>query len=147
MVGRSRHKYHFCHDESFVAINMSFVATKVCLSWQTFCREKNIYRQNNILRQNIFVATKLLSRKILVMINICHDKHDFVATKDVFCRDKSMLGETKLLSPQTCLSRQIFVTTNTILSPQKNALVSAKKCFVVTHTSVTTKLLSRQKYL
>ena len=63
----------------------------------------------------------------------------FVATKNVFCRDKSMLAATKLLSRQntfvasnTCLSRS-FVATSVLLLQQK-------ACFVATNT-----FLSRQK--
>ena len=62
----------------------------------------------------IFVATK--------------KKKMFVATKHVFCHDKSKLVATKLLS------RQIFVAIKILLSRQKT-------CFVATNTC-----LSRQKY-
>ena len=34
----------------------------------------------------MFDTTKVLSQNIFV----CHDKHTFVETKDVFCRDKHM---------------------------------------------------------
>ena len=62
--------------------NTSFVATTVYLS-----------------QQNIFVVTKVLSRRISVTTNIS-DKHTFVATKDVFSRDKHVLIPTKRLSRQ-----------------------------------------------
>ena len=41
----------------------------------------------------VFVATKLLSRQT----RVCRDKNVFVATKHVFCCDKSMLGATKMI--------------------------------------------------
>ena len=51
----------------------------------------------------------------------------FVATKHVFCRNKSMLAVTKLLSRQNCFSRQnnfcrdkhVFVTTNILFLRRK----------------------------
>jgi len=57
--------------------------TELCrdkyLSWQTFCRNKNI-----LLRQTIF------SRQ-----NVCHDKHTFVTTKDVFVARKKKKKDAK----------------------------------------------------
>ena len=49
---------------------MSFVTTKVCLSQQNFCHDKQI-----------LVATKLLSQQRFVA-NFCHNKHLFVVTKN-----------------------------------------------------------------
>ena len=47
--------------------------------------------------------------------DFCHDKM-FVATKHVFCSDKSMLVATKRLSQQTYFCRnKTFVTTKIIL--------------------------------
>jgi len=57
--------------------------------------------------------------------------HVFVATKDVFCRDKSMLVSTILLS---CFSKYNFVATSLLLCRQNT-------CLVATNTS-----LSRQKW-
>ena len=63
ITGGSCHKRRcFCRDKK-----AGFVATKVCLPRQTFCRYKIM-----------FVVTKYF----------CRDKHTLVATKDVFCRDK-----------------------------------------------------------
>ena len=91
IIGESCYKYLFCRNKTHLLSrqNTSFVATKVCLSWQKFCRGKHV-----------FVATK----------------HVFVETKDVFCRDKRMLVETKRLSRQTrvCLEKT-FVATKIIL--------------------------------
>ena len=64
-IGENCRKYHFCRDKHvFKATKKSFVATKVCLPRQNFCRDKKICRDKT------FVAT-----------NICRDKHVFVATK------------------------------------------------------------------
>ena len=82
----------FCCDKT------SFVMTKVCLS-----------------RQNIFVATKLLSRQIFVAVNIVlsqqkfyRDKHVFVTTKHIFCRDK-------VFKCYFCCDKS-FVATNTCIN-------------------------------
>ena len=50
--------------------------------------------------------------------NFCRDKYVFVATKDVFCGDKSMLAATKLLLRQNIFVVTKHVTTNIILSRQ-----------------------------
>ena len=71
IIGRSCQKYHF------------FVTTSLLLSRQT---------------NTSFVATKVcLSRQT----RVCRDKPVFVATKHVFCRHKSMIVATKVLSRQT----------------------------------------------
>ena len=75
--------------------NRSFVATKVWLLRQNFCRNKIFFSQNifYLSRQNMsFVAIKL--------------------RKYHFCRDKSFFATN------VCLSRQMFVGTNVILSRQ-----------------------------
>ena len=67
------------------------------------CREKRMLVATKVLlQQNIFVVTKLFSRQIFVATNnffatkvlsrqayFCRDKHVFVATKHIFCRDKN----------------------------------------------------------
>ena len=80
------------------APSIIFVATK-----HVFCRDKSVLAATKRLsRQNVFVATKLLSRQIFVAINtcLCRNKHTFVATKhlylsrqtkDLFCRDKHVI--------------------------------------------------------
>ena len=106
IIGRSRHKYYFWHERSFVATNMfvvtntcllwqnmAFVMTKLSLSWQNLCR-------NIFLSWQIFAATNII---LSWQTHVCHDKthllswqkyacHDktFVTTKDVFyvCCDK-----------------------------------------------------------
>ena len=62
--------------------------------------------------------------------HFCRHKHMFVA-KYVFCRDKTRLLSTKLCL-YTCLSRQIFVATNIILSRQN--FCRYKHTFVATNT-------------
>ena len=63
----------------------------------------------------------------------------FVATKDMFCRNKSMLVVTKLLWRQTySCHHKSFVATNIFLSPQ--TYFCRYKTFVAaTHTFVMTK--------
>ena len=110
VIGGSCRKYHFCRDKSFVATKHV-----LCRDKSMFAATERLSRQKLCLsRQNIFVATKLLSCQIFVATNtclsrqmFCRDKHTFVATKDVFCRNKSkfMFVATKVLSRQACFSR------------------------------------------
>ena len=60
--GGSCHKYHFSGQ------NRSFVATKVCLSRQSFCRYKLTFVATNTC------MTKLVATKIGLF---CRDKHNF----------------------------------------------------------------------
>ena len=87
----------------FVARNTSFVATKVCLT--NICLDKHnfvlLLRQTRVCTNK----TRLLSRQkyacldksfvatntvMFVATGNFRDKHNFVATKDVFCGDKHM---------------------------------------------------------
>jgi len=83
-----------------------------------------------------FVATKVLTRQT----RVCRDKHVFVMTKHVFCRDKSKFVATKLSSWQNYVCRDkndtciIFVMTKDVFRRDK-------------HVFVTTKKLSRQNYV
>ena len=52
--------------------NMSFVATKVCLSQQNFCHDKYLSRQTQLCRDKSFVPTSIL----LSQQNFCRDKND-----------------------------------------------------------------------
>ena len=64
----------------------------------------------------------------------CLDKHTFVATKDLFCRDKHVCA----LSPdKTLVTTKLFVVTN---------VLSAQKYFVAT-IFFATKLLRRRRLL
>ena len=100
ITGGSCYKYNFCCDNSFVMTNMclsrqnmSFVATEVCLSWQMFCHDKPVLLQENICHD------KYLSRQIILSWQMfCCDKHTFVATKHIFCCDKSMSWQSYELS-------------------------------------------------
>ena len=67
---------------------MSFVMTKVCLSWQNFCRDKHMFVMTNICRNK---SKLCLSRQ-----TFCHGKHTSVATEDMFCQDKTFVA-TKLI--------------------------------------------------
>ena len=90
IIGGSCHKYEFCRDKSFDVFccdKSMLVATKLCLSQQAyFCHDK---------KKTCFVATKVLFRQKYV----CRNK-SFVATKDVFCRDKHVFKATQLLLRQ-----------------------------------------------
>ena len=93
--------------------SMTFVATKVCLSWQSFCH---------------FVTTACLSRQRFRL-----DKHTFVLTKDVFCHNKHVFAATEV-----CLLQQIFFTAK-LLSWQayfccnKRRVLYQQTCFVSTN--------------
>ena len=98
-----------CSDISLAggATSIFFVATTTCLSRQKYACRDEFCRDKSMLV--VFVVTKLLSRQAY----FCHDKHVFVETKYVFCRDKSMLVATKLLSRQAyfCHDKHVFVET------------------------------------
>ena len=104
--------------------------TKVCLPWH-----------NYVSRDEPFVLTNTC----LSWQRFCLDKHTFVATKDVFCHDKSTLVVAKLLSWQysvcwgknllwqkfccekhnffhgkTCHDKHTFVMTKEVFCPDKN---------------------------
>ena len=73
-IGRSCHKYHFCHDkhvthllsqQRYVCCEKTFVATKACLSQQNILVKSNI-RHN----KHVSVTTKVL----LQQTYFCHDK-------------------------------------------------------------------------
>ena len=107
IIGGNWHKYHFCCDK-----NMPFVATKVCLWWQNFSRDKTYFCHD----------------KTFVVTDICCSKHIFVATK-VLCWDKRTF-----VMKNTCLSWQnifchdkTFVMTNTCyISHDKHNLLWQK---------------------
>ena len=67
----------------FLATKDVSVSTKVCF----FCRHKIKFV---FCRDKIFLSQQ----------TFCHDKHTFVATKDVFCLDKHVFVARKLLSRQ-----------------------------------------------
>ena len=97
------------------ATSIIFVAASLLLSRQNFFGDKHN-----------FVTTKVLSQQAY----FCRDKRVFfffVATKHIFCRDKSMLVASQFLS---------FLSL-------KNISLSRKHTFVATKT---TKHLSRQKW-
>ena len=67
-----------------------------------FCHKQFLFTfvTNNLsITNNYFVATNI----ILSSQNFCHDKHTFVVTKDLFCRDKHVCRD------------KTFVTTKMIL--------------------------------
>ena len=79
-------------------------------------------QHNYVCRDKIF----LLQQKLLPWQNFYHDKHIFVATKDMFCCDKYVCCDgSKLVT-----TKIIFVATKTCLSQQK--LCRHKHTFVAT---------------
>ena len=92
-------------------------------------------------RSIIFVATNtFLSRQ-----NVCPDKHTFVATKDVFCRNKHVFVATKVcLSGQNgCRDKLFFIATNIC---RDESFVATKIFYRDQQTDFATKLLLRQAY-
>ena len=93
LAGAATSKKNFCRDKSLVATN-------TCLSRQNTC----LSRQNTT-----FVATKVcLSRSVATKVLL--RQAYFVATKDVFCRDKHMF-------------KHVFVATKMIQNSINNFLL------------------------
>ena len=104
IIGRSCHKYHFCRDIFVV----TFLSHHKVLSRQTpVCRNKTglLSRQKYGCCDKTFVETKYfyLSRQNMSFVAIKLWKYNF-------CRDKGFVAINM------CLSRQMFVGTNVILS-------------------------------
>ena len=59
IIGGSCHKYHFCHDNSFVTTDPCFVMTSILLSWQN----TSFVMTNTCLLWQKLVATKILSQQ------------------------------------------------------------------------------------
>ena len=139
------------------ATSISFVVTRVLLRQSYAFRNKSklvmtklLSQQNCLSWQNIFVAAKLLSGQT----HVCHNKHTFVMTKDVFCHDKHMFVATKesLLRQNFSHNKIMFVMTKIFLSQQrfccdKHTFVTTKDVFCCDkHMFVMTNMcLSRQK--
>ena len=98
IIGGSCHKYHFCRDKSFVAINTCLWRhTRICLDKTRSFVCYFFPRQKYACRNEImFVAAKyIFSRQ-----KLCRGKHTFVATKDMFvqthvCRVKTFVATKK----------------------------------------------------
>ena len=101
IIGRSCHKYHFCHDKGFVATNTCLSRHKTSLS--CLSRQKMSFIATKVC---CFVATKLcLSRRnIFVLTNTCLSRqaYIFVQTKGVFYRDKHVLVTFVATKNYTC---------------------------------------------
>ena len=79
--------------------NKSFVATKVCLSWQNICRD--------IFLTNICHDEHNSVKHVFVMTNISRDRNIWLGQKYI-CHDKCfVMATTLLLRQKTC-----FVMTN-----------------------------------
>ena len=78
----------------YLSRQKSFVATKVCLSRQKFCRDKTMFvatklgdKHKHVVVAKYFGATNI----ILARQRFCRGKDTFVATKDVFVATKLLL--------------------------------------------------------
>ena len=97
----------FCHDKHV------FVMTKHIFLWQEYaCHDKSFVVKNYVCHEKIFLSQQIflcdkhnfvVTKVLFWHAYFCHDKHGFVMTKHLFCLDKSMLVETKLLSQETCV--------------------------------------------
>ena len=88
-----------------------FVATKVCLSRKKI--KKILYKHVLYLSpNNSFVATNL----ILSRQKFCRNKHTFVATKDLFCRDKAFVATKIVLAAVTGQVAYVAICTIRLLS-------------------------------
>ena len=93
IIGGSCHKYHFSRGN--FSRNKTFVATNIS-------RDKHNFTKHVFCRdRSILVTTKRLSQQTRVCYDkdswrqkLCHDKHTFVETKDVFCLEKHMFVAT-----------------------------------------------------
>ena len=124
IIGGSCHKYNFCRDKTrplsrqkYACRDKRFVATKLCLSRQ---------------KRRRIVTTKMI--------------HVFVATKHVFCRDKTILSRQNY----ACRDKHVFVATNICHDKRFVAtsilFLAIKDVFCRDkHVFVATKLLSRHK--
>ena len=111
-----------------------FVATTVLSGHAYFCRDKRrilsrqiLFVATNVSHDKVLVRKNILSRqtcfrvKTLVMTSILlsREKTSFVATKDIFCRDKHVFVTKKLSS------RQIFFLWQPFCPRQKMILEAA----------------------
>ena len=107
IIGRSRHKYHFCHDNFFVA-------TSLLLSQQTrVCSNK---------RRHLFATKVCLLRQISVAMNtntsICCEK-SYVIIK-IFCHDKTFVATKMILVTAPANDMQVgTVTTHHVESSRR----------------------------
>ena len=93
--------------QMWVCCNKSFVATKICLSRQKFCRDKHTF----VATEDVFCGTNTcLSRQ-----NFCRDKHIlvFVVTnvclsRQNFCRDKIMFVATNICHNNSFVTTKVF---------------------------------------
>ena len=120
------------------------IYTKPCIVWNRN-RHENWYNLRLSDTSSLAIYIQMQTRQVLANYHwrelpqvsflsrqmFCHDKHVFVARKNVFCRIKSMLAAMKVLSRQNfCRDKY----------SSWQARVCRAKCFVATSI-----LLSRQK--
>ena len=99
ITGGSCHKYHSCRDKSMLA-STNIVTKNTCLSRKSIL----LSRQKTCLKgDKTFVATNVLLSFVatnVLLSFVATNIPAFVATKDVFCRDRHVFVTTKPLSRQ-----------------------------------------------
>ena len=107
-----------------------------------YCDE--IWPLNSSQRPSIYHWRELPQVSFLSRQEFCCDKHVFVATKDVFCRDKHMRDA------YFCRHKHVCVATKHVFYRDKSMLVtkllSRQKYFVATNIILSPQNLSRQAY-
>ena len=84
---------HICHTHQ----DKTFVRTKLCLLRQNFHHKKIFVTTNPCLLRWLFFG---------------HDKHTFVASRDVFCCDKYVCHDKSLSWQKFCHNKMMLVATN-----------------------------------
>ena len=120
----SRQKYA-CRDQTFVATKLWL---RFCRDKHTFVTTKDVFRDKSklvMIKVIMFVPTNIYREKSFVVTKICLLRQDtFLATKDVFCRDKHMfvLKCVCLDKNHTCgSSRQRYSTGHSACVPRAHA--------------------------
>ena len=85
----------FCHVKSML-VATSFVTAKLCLLWQNLCHDKYLSQQTRVCcNKSVF----------------CLNKHTFVTTQNIFCRDKHV-----------CCDKSMRVTKILVAAPANDTL-------------------------
>ena len=110
------------------ATSIMFAATK-----HVFCCDKSMLAATKCLSQQNYVGHDKIC---LLWQKFCCDKHTFVVTKDVFCREENTcLSQQKLrLSQQNFCHNKKYVCRNKSFAVTRTLSLRQKMCFVTTHT-------------
>ena len=114
IIGGSCHKYHFCHDNSFVKTDLCFVMTSILLSWQNiFCRDKHVFVVTRACCNTGFVTTKYHEQN-------CCDKHTVVTS----WMSSSTVGQVPWKLITDFHNKKIFTVCHQTNKKQENYLLS-----------------------